>query len=58
MYFRVGNALAAAVDRARAMGASIVKGPELNELSHQEELWVRDPDGYTLVLCGPAAWAS
>ena len=56
LYFRVGEDLAAAVDRAKEMSADIVKGPEFNRLSHQEELWVRDPDGYTLVLCGPANW--
>ncbi len=57
LYFRVGDELPAAVDRARGMGAQILQGPFVNELAHQEELWVRDPDGYTLVLCGPAAWA-
>lgn len=57
LYFRVGEDLAAAVERARAMNATILRGPELNELAHQEELWLRDPDGYTAVLAGPAAWA-
>lgn len=54
-YLRVGEDLAATTQRARQLGADIVRGPFFNELSHQEELWVRDPDGYTLVLCGPAA---
>jgi len=56
MYFRVGEGFAAAVERAKALSAKIVRGPEFNKISHQEELWVRDPDGYTLVLCGPADW--
>lgn len=57
LYFRVGEGLADAVDRAREMGADIRQGPSWNELAHQEELWVRDPDGYTVVLAGPADWA-
>ncbi len=57
LYFRVGQGLADAVDRAREMGADIRQGPRWNELAHQEELWVRDPDGYTVVLAGPADWA-
>ena len=57
LYFRVGQGLPDAVGRARGMGADIRKGPSWNELAHQEELWVRDPDGYTVVLAGPADWA-
>ena len=57
LYFRVGQGLPDAVGRAREMGADIRKGPSWNELAHQEELWVRDPDGYTVVLAGPADWA-
>jgi catechol 2,3-dioxygenase-like lactoylglutathione lyase family enzyme len=57
LYFRVGGELPEAVERAKAMEAQILQGPLMNELAHQEELWVRDPDGYTLVLCGPADWA-
>ena len=56
LYFRVGKGFGEAVERAKAMSANIVRGPEFNELAHQDELWVRDPDGYTLVLCGPADW--
>ncbi len=58
LYFRVGEGLADAVVRAKQMGAEIRRGPEWNELAAQEELWVRDPDGYTIVLAGPAAWAT
>ena len=56
LYFRVGDDLAAAAARAKGMSADIVKGPEFNSLAQQEELWVRDPDGYLVVLCGPATW--
>lgn len=58
MYFRVGDGLADAVKRAQDMDAQILQGPFFSKLAHQEELWARDPDGYTVVLCGPAAWAS
>ncbi len=57
LYFRVGDDLAAAVERAKGLSAQILQGPSWNELAHQEELWVLDPDGYTVVLAGPADWA-
>lgn len=28
------------------------------EASSRWYLWVRDPDGYTIALCGAADWAS
>lgn len=57
LYFRVGDDLPAAVIRARELQAEILEGPSWNALAHQEELWIRDPDGYTVVLCGNADWA-
>lgn len=56
MYYRVGEDLAAAAKRAKDMSATILKPISFNELAHQEELWVKDPDGYTVVLSGPASW--
>lgn len=58
LYLRVGAQFDATVDKARAMGVHIIQGPTFNKLAHQDELWVHDPDGYTLVLCGPADWDS
>jgi predicted enzyme related to lactoylglutathione lyase len=42
----------AAVDRAGALGAQIVEEPHINPNSQERELWVRDPDGYVVVLSG------
>ncbi len=42
--------------RATEMGLAH-KGVQTNPLGHQEELELRDPDGYYVTLCGPASWA-
>lgn len=43
-----------AVERARALTAEVIQGPLENSNSGQRELWLRDPDGYTVVLSAPA----
>ncbi|MBI1776372.1 MAG: VOC family protein [Proteobacteria bacterium] len=40
----------AAVARARAMSAEILEGPLVNPNAKHREIWVRDPDGYVVVL--------
>lgn len=45
-----------AVERARAAGAPIVRDVEVNPNAKQREIWVRDPDGYTVVLAGPSEY--
>jgi len=40
----------AAVDRARAISAKVLQGPLENPLAHHRELWIADPDGYTVVI--------
>lgn len=40
----------AAIERARALEASILEGPYLNSRARQRECWFRDPDGYVVVL--------
>ncbi len=40
----------AAVDRAREMGVAILEGPRVNPNANHREIWVRDPDGYVVVL--------
>ncbi|MGF1475047.1 MAG: VOC family protein [Geminicoccaceae bacterium] len=42
-----------AVGRARALGAEIVQEPAVNPESGDREIWLRDPDGYTVVLSHP-----
>lgn len=46
----------AAAQRARASGAAIVRDAHVNPNARQQEIWVRDPDGYLVVLAGPSAY--
>jgi catechol 2,3-dioxygenase-like lactoylglutathione lyase family enzyme len=46
----------AAVERARALGATIERDVHTNPNAKQQELWLRDPDGYLVVVAGPSAW--
>jgi predicted enzyme related to lactoylglutathione lyase len=40
----------AAVSRARELGAEILEEPHTNPNAGQREIWLRDPDGYVVVL--------
>jgi len=40
----------AAVERVRALGAEVLEEPHLNPNAGQREIWLRDPDGYVVVL--------
>lgn len=42
-----------AVDRAVELRAEIVKEPATNPNAHHREIWLRDPDGYVVVIAGP-----
>jgi catechol 2,3-dioxygenase-like lactoylglutathione lyase family enzyme len=42
-----------AVTQARELSAEIVHEPHVNPNARQWECWLRDPDGYTVVLAGP-----
>jgi catechol 2,3-dioxygenase-like lactoylglutathione lyase family enzyme len=46
----------AAVDRARAHGAEVTTDVHENPNARQRELWLRDPDGYTVVLADESAY--
>jgi catechol 2,3-dioxygenase-like lactoylglutathione lyase family enzyme len=48
LWFQI-DAFDAAVDRARALGAEILEEPHVNPRA-QPECWIRDPDGYVVVL--------
>lgn len=39
-----------AVGRARALGAEIVMEPHVNPRPQHREMWLRDPDGYVVVI--------
>ena len=43
----------AAVERARASRAEIIQGPLFNPAPRHREVWLRDPDGYVVVVAGP-----
>jgi catechol 2,3-dioxygenase-like lactoylglutathione lyase family enzyme len=42
----------AAMTRAAALGATVLKGPQINRRANHRECWFRDPDGYVVVLAG------
>jgi hypothetical protein len=41
------------VNRARELEAAIVLDVHRNPNANHRELWIRDPDGYTVVLASP-----
>jgi catechol 2,3-dioxygenase-like lactoylglutathione lyase family enzyme len=43
----------AAVERARALKAEIVEEPHINPAPGHREIWIRDPDGYVVVIASP-----
>jgi hypothetical protein len=44
------DAFDAAVARAHALGAEIIQEPFVNPNARHLECWLRDPDGYVVVL--------
>lgn len=55
VWFEVAD-FAGAVERASAMGAQVEKEVHTNPNALQQELWLRDPDGYLVVVAGPSDW--
>lgn len=43
----------AAVGRARALGAQVVQEPHVNPAPNHWEMWLRDLDGYVVVIASP-----
>lgn len=43
----------AAVARARRMKVEIVEDEHRNPAPQHREMWLRDPDGYVVVICSP-----
>jgi extradiol dioxygenase family protein len=43
----------AAVERARSLRAQVIEEPHVNLEAEHREMWVRDPDGYVVVIAGP-----
>ena len=46
----------AAVERVRTMGATVERDVHTNPNARQQEIWIRDPEGYLVVLAGESAW--
>jgi catechol 2,3-dioxygenase-like lactoylglutathione lyase family enzyme len=43
----------AAVERARKLGATVIEEPHVNPAPAHREMWLRDPDGYVVVITSP-----
>ena len=43
----------AAVERARALRADVIEEPHVNPAPNNREMWLRDPDGYVVVIASP-----
>jgi catechol 2,3-dioxygenase-like lactoylglutathione lyase family enzyme len=43
----------AAVARARNLGAEVIEEPHVNPAPGHREIWIRDPDGYVVVIASP-----
>jgi hypothetical protein len=43
----------AAVRRARVLKAKVVRKPHVNPAPAHREIWLRDPDGYVVVIASP-----
>jgi|SRR5215467_14432916 len=52
LWFKV-NDFDAAVARARELGAEVILEPHFNPAPKHREIWLRDPDGYVVVIAGP-----
>ncbi len=55
LWFEVAD-FDAAAERARALGAAIERDVHVNPNANQRELWLRDPDGYLVVLAGESEY--
>ena len=52
LWFQVDD-FDSAVGRARGLGADIVEEPHTNPAPRHREIWLRDPDGYFVVVSSP-----
>jgi hypothetical protein len=55
LWFEVVD-FAAAVERAHNLGARIERDVHVNPNAGQQELWLRDPDCYLVVVAGPSEY--
>ena len=57
LWFQVDD-FDAVVERARKLDADIIEGPLVNLAPRHREIWLRDPDGYVVVIASPDGEAS
>ena len=55
VWFEVSD-LAEAAERIHRAGLAVERDVHVNPNAHQEEVWLRDPDGYLVVLAGPSEY--
>ena len=55
LWFEVAD-FDSAVSRIREHDAAVETEPHENPNAKQQEIWLRDPDGYRVVLAGPSAY--
>ncbi len=55
LWFEVAD-FDAAAQRARRMPAQVERDVHVNPNAKHQELWLRDPDGYLVVLAGPSEY--
>jgi catechol 2,3-dioxygenase-like lactoylglutathione lyase family enzyme len=52
LWFQVDD-FDSAVERARRLEAEIIEEPHVNPAPQHREIWLRDPDGYVVVVASP-----
>lgn len=52
LWFEVSN-FDEVVEQARSLKAEVIEGPLFNPRPCHRELWLRDPDGYVVVVASP-----
>ncbi|MGA9796082.1 MAG: VOC family protein [Rhizomicrobium sp.] len=52
LWFEVAD-FDAAVKQARALNAQVIEEPHINAAPQHREMWLRDPDGYVVVIASP-----
>jgi hypothetical protein len=43
----------ATVERARSLRGEVIEEPHVNPAPRHREMWIRDPDGYVVVIASP-----
>jgi catechol 2,3-dioxygenase-like lactoylglutathione lyase family enzyme len=52
LWFEVGD-FDCIVERARRLKAEVIEEPHINTAPEHREIWLRDPDGYVVVIASP-----